>query len=192
MFFRYFIHAIGSARSKGFNVNIIARFLPNLLPAVSGLLNPWILLALAIALGGAWFKGYQVGADKLEKYRTEQFAAATKINAKRAAVSAAVEIRYVKVAGKTKIVTETIEKEVIRYADSNPGYLLDGAWRVLHDAAAANTVPDPASIPYGAAGAPPRAAEALDTVTANYAACNRTADRLDALQGWVRAQEKVR
>ena len=170
---------------------LIARFLPNLLPAVYSLLNPWILLVLASLLGVAWFKGYQVGAGKLETYRTEQFTAATKINTQRAAVSTAAEIRYVKVAGATKVITETIEKEVIRYADSNPGYQLDGAWRVLHDAAAANTVPNPASIPYGAAGAPPRAAEALDTVTASYAACNRTADRLEALQGWVRAQEKV-
>lgn len=170
----------------------IARLLPSLLPAVSALLNPWILLVLGVVLAGAWFKGYQVGAEKLETYRTEQFTAATKINTQRAAVTEKIVTRYIKVKGDTEVITRTVEKEIVRYAESNPGLCIDGAWRVLHDAAAHNTVPDPAGIPYGAAGAPPRAAEALGTVTANYAACHRTADRLDALQGWVREQEQVR
>lgn len=171
---------------------LIARFLPSLLPAVYSLLNPWLLLVIASALGLAWFKGYQVGAEKLETYRAEQFAAATKINTQRAAVTERVVTQYIKVAGKTRTVTEYVDREVIKYADSNPGVCLDGAWRVLHDAAADNTVPDPARIPYGAAGAPPAAAEALDTVTANYARHNRVADRLEALQGWVREQGAVR
>lgn len=150
----------------------------------------YAILTAAVLLFVGW-QGYRLGAAKLDRYRLDQLQAATKINLKRAAVTERVVTEYIEVAGKTEVVTETIEKEVIRYADSNPGYVLDGAWRVLHDAAALNTVPDPASIPYGASGAPPRAAEALDTVTASYAACNRTADRLDALQGWVRAQAKI-
>lgn len=173
-------------------LTFIARFLPSLLSAGQALLNPWILLVLASALGLAWFKGYQVGADKLEAYRTAQFEAASKINGQRAAVTEKIVTRYIKVKGDTEIVTRTIENEVTRYAESNPGRTLDGAWRVFHDAAAANTVPDPARIPYGAAGAPPGAAEALGTVTANYAACHRTADRLEALQGWVSEQGKIR
>ena len=172
-------------------LTLIARFLPSLLPAVSALLNPWILLVMAVVLGVAWFKGYQVGADKLEAYRTEQFHAATKINAQRAAVTERVVTEYIHVAGKTKVITEIVEKEVIRYADNNPGLCLDGAWRVLHDAAALNTLPETTGSPNGAAREAPRAAEALDTVTASYAACNRTADRLDALQGWVREQAGV-
>lgn len=38
----------------------------------------------------------------------------------------------------------------------------------------------------------PTAAEALSTVTENYAAGHRTADKLDGLQDWVRKQGKVR
>jgi hypothetical protein len=173
-------------------LTLITRFLPGLLSAGQALLNPWILLVLAIALGGAWFKGYQHGAGKLETYRAEQLLAATKINTQRAAVTEKIVTRYIKVKGDTEVVTQTIEKEVTRYAESNTGRTLDGAWRVFHDAAAANTVPDAARIPYGAAGAPPGAAEALGTVTANYAACHRTADRLEALQGWVSEQAKIR
>lgn len=36
------------------------------------------------------------------------------------------------------------------------------------------------------------AAAALNTVTENYAACRRTADRLDWLQAWVREQAAVK
>ena len=99
--------------------------------------------------------------------------------------------RYVKVKGDTQVVTETITKEVVRYADANPGTCLDAGWRLLHDAAAANTVPDPGLKPDAAAGAP-TAAAALQTVSANYAACWRTANRLDALQAWIREQQAVR
>jgi len=67
---------------------------------------------------------------------------------------------------------------------------LDPAWRLLHDAAALNAVPGDPGTADGAGGAPPAAA-ALSTVTANYSACHRTADRLDALQRWVREQSAI-
>ena len=40
--------------------------------------------------------------------------------------------------------------------------------------------------------ASPTAADALTTVTANYARHHRCGDRLDALQGWVSNQAKIR
>jgi hypothetical protein len=174
-------------------ITLIARFLPSLLPAASALLNPWILLAIAAASGWLWFQGYKVGAAKLEAYRSEQLQQATRINTKRAEVTERVVTKYItRIVPQTQIVTETVEKEVIRYAESNPGMCLDGAWRVLHDAAALNTVPDRASLAYGAPGAPPGAAQALGTVTENYAGCHRVADRLEALQDWVKGQQAVK
>lgn len=98
--------------------------------------------------------------------------------------------RYIKVKGDTEVVTQTITKEVVRYAEANPGYCLDAGWRLLHDNAARNAIPDPGVKPDGEGGAP-TAATAIQTVTGNYAACNRTADRLDALQAWVREQWAV-
>jgi hypothetical protein len=83
-----------------------------------------------------------------------------------------------------------VEKEVVKYAESNPGYCLDVAWRVHHNDAANNVVPAPGPAVDGEAGAP-KAAEALAVVTANYAACHRTADRLESLQAWVTEQGKV-
>jgi hypothetical protein len=96
----------------------------------------------------------------------------------------------VKVKGDTRTVTQTVEKEVIKYVDTNPGHCLDSTWGLLHDAAAANTVSTPAGRADGAGGAP-TAAEALQAVTDSYAGCHRTADRLDALQAWVLEQAKV-
>jgi hypothetical protein len=174
-------------------ITLIARFLPSLLPAAGALLNPWILLVVAAASGWLWLQGYKVGAAKLEAYRAEQLKQATVINQRRAEVTERVVTKYItKVVPQTQIVTETVEKEVIRYAENNHGLCLDGAWRVLHDDAALNRIPAAGLQPDGAGRTPPRAAVALATVTENYAACHRTADRLDALQEWVKGQAGVR
>ena len=153
----------------------------------------WGVIAVLVASFGAWawFKGNEHGTQKLIDYRGAQAVEAVRINTARTAAAVKVITRYVAVAGATKVITETVEKEVIKDADANPGLCLDAGWRRLHDAAALNTVPDPRPEADGAGGAP-KAAAALDAVTGNYAACHRTADRLDALQGWVRAQEAVR
>lgn len=148
------------------------------------------LLCLALFAFG-WVKGDEHGTQKLVDYVAGQVKEAVRINTARQAATAKVVTEYVQVAGKTEVVTQTITKEVFKYADANPGYCLDAAWGRLHDAAALNTVPEPGPAPDGAGGAP-KAAAALDAVTGNYAACHRTADRLDALQGWVRAQQAVK
>jgi hypothetical protein len=143
-------------------LTLIARFLPSLLPAAYSLLNPWVLLVIASVLGLAWFKGYQTGAGKLEAYRTEQFTAATKINAQRAAVTEKVVTRYIEVAGATQVRTEFIEREVADYAEQNPaGLCLDADWRRLHDRAALNTVSGPTGSPAGALRTPAAAGQGL-------------------------------
>ena len=157
------------------------------------LLAKWGVIALLVAAfgGWAWVKGNEHGTQKLINYQAAQAVEAVRVNTARAQVTTKVLIKYVKVAGETQVVTETIEKEVIRYAEANPGYCLDPAWRVLHDSAASNTVP-PAAPRVDAAGGAPKAAEAIETVTANYGACNRTANKLDLLQEWVREQAAVK
>jgi len=148
------------------------------------------ILCLALFAFG-WVKGDEHGTQKLVDYVAGQVKEGVRINAARQAATAKVIVKYVEVAGATQVVTETVEKEVVRYADANPGVCLDPDWRRLHDAAAANTIPGPRPPTDGPGGAP-KAAEAIDAVTGNYAACHRTADRLDALQGWVKAQQAVR
>ena len=151
----------------------------------------WIAIAsVAIAAGGfCWMKGDEHGTQKLIDYQAKEATETIRIAKGRDAVTVQVVERYIEVKGETVTVTQTIEKEVVKYA--NAGYCLDAEFRWLHDAAAANTVPDPGFKPDGALGAP-TAAAALETVTGNYAACHRTADRLDALQAWVRKQQAVK
>lgn len=129
--------------------SLIARYLPSLMPALGSFLNPWVLLAVAALAGGVWFHGYATGRDKLDDYIVEQATAAIKVIVKQGAVTEKVVTKYVKVAGATRTVTQTVEKEVLRYATDNLGLCLDPGWRLLHDAAALNTLPGGADRPPG-------------------------------------------
>lgn len=104
-------------------------------------LAKWGVIALLVVSFGAfsWVKGNAHGTQKLLNYQGKQIVEASRISAARERVTEKVVVKYVKVKGDNKIVTDTVEKEVIKYA--NPGYCLDPSWRVLHDAAAANAVP---------------------------------------------------
>ena len=103
--------------------------------------------ALALALlAVAWVHGYSRGERKLFEYQAEQAKARVVIIQKRGTVTERVVTKYVKVSGETQFVTNTVEKEVVRYAQENPGACLDFGWRRLHDAAAGNRLPDP-SVP---------------------------------------------
>jgi len=158
-----------------------------------GMLAKWGLMALLVGAFGlwSWFKGNEHGTQKLIDYQAKQAIEAVRIAKGRETVTIQMIARYVKVQGATQVVTQTVEREVVRYAEANPGFCLDPAWRVLHDAAALNSIPaSPGRA--DAAGGAPKAAEALAGVTENYEACHRTADRLDALQGWVKQQAAMR
>jgi hypothetical protein len=148
------------------------------------------VIALLIASFGAWswFKGNAHGTQKLIDYQGKQATEALRIGRARDVVTTQVVKEYIRVRGKTEVVEKTVEKEVIRYAEANPGVCLDAGWRRLHDAAALNTVPGPAS----GTDVAPRAAEAIEGVTTNYAAAQRNADRLAALQNWVKQQQGVK
>lgn len=135
--------------------------------------------------------GYMKGVERLYAYQAKQATQAVKILVKQGEATERVVIRYVKVQGATRTVTETVEKEVVRYVETNPGPCLDVKWRRLHDSAAANTLPETAP-GVDASGGAPTAAQAIETVTASYAACHRTADRLTGIQEWIIEQEKVR
>lgn len=99
-------------------------------------------LALAV-MGMAWIHGYSRGERKLYTYQAEQAREAVRIIKARGEVTERVVTRYIKVAGETQVVTNTVEKEVVRYATLNPGSCLDPGWGRLHDAAARNQLPEP-------------------------------------------------
>lgn len=100
------------------------------------------------------------------------------------------------------IVTETIFKDRIKviYAkgkvihDKIPIYIpagtpdLPGGFRVLHDAAATNTVPGVAS---GVKEAPVSVAEATSTIIDNYTGCIKNQVEVLSLQQWAAAQRQA-
>ena len=79
---------------------------------------------------------------------------------------------------------KTIIKQIPVYVPTD-SCELGGGFRVLHDAAAANTIPDPARIPDAPSVPAPTLAT---TITENYTECTITASKLVALQQWWKDQ----
>lgn len=131
-------------------------------PIMGSLLANWQRIALYAALGAAvvglvWGHGYHKGSQRLFEYKGDQAVAAVEVVKRQAAVTERIVTRYVERAGATRTVTEFVDREVIRYVENNPGLCLDPDWRRLHDAAAANRLPDPARAPDDPVRAPPAA-----------------------------------
>jgi hypothetical protein len=80
-----------------------------------------------------------------------------------------------------------IIKEVKVYVQDN--CTLSGGFRLLHDSAVNNELPDPARI---VDEAPVSVADVAETVAANYGICEETKTTLQALQSWVREQSSIR
>jgi hypothetical protein len=148
-------------------------------------------LVAVLTHGAAAGWGYMRGVQRLWDYQAEQARQAVKLVVRQAAATVKVITEYIQVAGKTEFVTRFVEKEVEVYVETHPdSRQLDARWGQLHDAAALNIVPGSPGQDHGTIGAP-TAAEATTTTTQNYAACHRTADRLDACQAWIRGQKEA-
>ena len=153
----------------------------------------WAVIGLLVAAVAvfAWFKGDAYGTKKLTDYQSAQFVESTRVAGVRQVVTEKIVTKYITVAAKTQAVADTVKQEVSQYAEVNRSNCLDADWRVLHDTAVANAIPDAASRPDAAGGAP-SAATAIATVTGNYSACQKDIDRLTALQDWIRQQQAVK
>ncbi len=149
----------------------------------------WIYVALALSAIGGYFgwSAYQqnIGVKKTVAAAEKK---AVVVDAKRAAVAAPIEARQEAAQIKIRTVYKTIIKKVPIYvkADDCP---MPGGFRVLHDAAANGTVPDPAAV---ADAAPAPAADVAATVADNYGTYFETAERLLGLQAWVAAQQALK
>ena len=147
-------------------------------------------LLIAALVGFGWVKGNEHGTQKLTDFQAEQAMADAKIIVKQGAVTERIVTRYIKVKGETQTVTQEIQKEVTRYVETAPRLVLDADWVRLHDRAA-RAVPEATGDADGAAGET-TAAQAIQTVTENYGACQRNYDKLIGLQEWVREQALVK
>lgn len=142
-----------------------------------------------------FFLGYSKGVKKLYEFQTKQATESVKLVVRQGAATEKVVVKYIHIREKAKPVVRTIEREVIRYAETakpvvDEAHCLSPSWGVLHDAAAAQSVPDTTGRTYAAREAP-TAAAAIRTVSENYAVCHETADQLEALQEWVREQHRL-
>lgn len=152
-----------------------------------------LLLPLVIALvaGGV---GFGLGGKYVYgKWLDEKAAMATKavqVVTRQGQVTERVVVRWKDREAATKTVTETIEKEVIRYVPLSADLVLPLGWRLLHDAAAAGAVPQ---APAGADVAAPSvtASAAAKTVIGNYGAARICQAQLEALQDWVRGEYEI-
>ena len=150
----------------------------------------WLILlgvALALWFGYAAWAHHQQGIG-YDRAKAEYAVQAKDADDKREAVAPAVEAAHKKAVERIVVVTETIIKEVPTYVKATD-CPMPGGFRVLHDAAAHGTLPDPARI--ADASSVPAAAVAT-TVAINYGTCHETAQRLTDLQGWVTEQKDLK
>lgn len=160
-----------------------------MIAALASLLPMWRPIAIGVlvlaVLGGTYAKGRN---DSTRAWETKE-AARQLAEAKR---RVALQVQVDQLAGDLEtaraarqVVTRTITREVPRYVKEPAPVCADsglhaGGWRVLHDAAASATAPDPARLA-GAAAVPAEITAA--TVVDNYAGCHSAADQVE---GWQR------
>lgn len=153
----------------------------NLIPPI----YRWI--AGVLLLAGLLLASYQHGRQTMagevaREQRDNERLAAAQIAAKQRRIDALfASLEAARTAQKPK--DRIITKEIIKYETTVPAdrrCALDGAWRVLHDAAATGQPANPSSLVAGAAPAVTDAT-ALETVGENY---NRCRDAIDQVSGW--------
>lgn len=136
-----------------------------------------IVLLVAAVFGYGWIKGNAHGTAKLDAYIFAQMQEETRIAGVRTVVTQRVVTKYLEKAGATETIVKEVEKEVTRYAKTNPdGLCIDAEWTRLHNAAATGVIstsglqldsplrapfldPEGIRFPYRVPGAPSRYGE---------------------------------
>jgi hypothetical protein len=168
-----------------------------MIPALGFLVGNWqrfliygLVVVAFLGTFGMWC--YMKGRSALHEYKGRLAVEAAKVIVKQGAVSEKILTKYVKVKGETQVKIEFRDREVIRYEQANLDQCpLSTAFVSLHNSAAANTIPETSSVVDGTSSGI-KTSEALSTIQTNYSTYHQTANRLRALQEWVREQEKVR
>ncbi len=149
-------------------------------------------IAIATTLCAALFStglymGHKIGVSRCYEATIEAEAHAIKTGIKQAVVSDKTVTEYVDrvqiVQGKSR----EIIKEVKIYVQDTVN--LSAGWRMLHDSAVKSELPDTTRI---ADEGTVTAQDAIETVAVNYGYCHENAEKLSALQGWIREQSAIR
>ena len=147
-----------------------------------------IITTLAAALFSfGLYVGHKMGVSSCYEATIEAQRHSIETGIKQAVVSDKTITKYVDriqiVQGKSR----EIIKEVKVYVQDT--CTLSAGWRMLHDGAVNNELPDPARI----ADAETISVEAVaQTVIENYQACNINSETLSSLQSWVKEQSAIR
>lgn len=160
-----------------------------MIPAL--LLNPIAQIAsgaaaFVLVVGSVYLKGKQDGREEL---LNKQLAQAYVVVGKRAQATEQVRVEY---RDRIQVVKER-GGEIVREVEKLVPVgvcTLDARFRVLHDAAAVGRLPRATAGVDGAGEAVDQAAAAR-TVAENYGICHENAEQLTALQGWIKAQQKI-
>lgn len=144
----------------------------------------WLLLGFIVG-GGAWgeyryIAGKHAVQEDWDAAVARGVAEIERLKAESDKVTVRVETRIVE---REKIIREKgdviyRDRKVFVPADSGE---LPGGFRVFHDAAVANTIPDSAAI---ADAAPVAVADVADTLAINYQRCNLAYERVDGWESW--------
>ena len=165
-----------------------------MIPFIAGIqaLSLGTKIAIATTLAAALFSaglyvGHKWGVSACYEATIEAQRHTIETGIKQAVVSDKTVTEYVDrvqiVQGKSR----EIIKEVKVYVQDT--CTLSGGFRLLHDSAVNNELPDPARI---VDEAPVSVADVAETVARNYGICEETKTTLQALQSWVREQSSIR
>ena len=167
-----------------------------MIPFIAGVqaLSLGTKIAIATTLAAALFSaglyvGHKWGVSSCYEATIEAQRHTIETGIKQAVVSDKTVTEYVDrvqiVQGKSR----EIIKEVKVYVKDDSNTYLSGGFRLLHDSAVNNELPDPARI---VDEAPVSVADVAETVARNYGICEETKTTLQALQSWVREQSSIR
>lgn len=164
----------------------------------------WIIIAglIVAALGMLWAAHLDYGAeqraagakgvqDKWDEAVRRGKAEVARLKSEAGKVTTVTEVKYVDrvqyIREKGETIVKTVEVFVPVTSDPKLNYV-DGGFRVFHDAAASNTIPNPAEIPNAA---PTTLTEVAATVAENYERANVCFATVEAWQEWATAQCKL-
>lgn len=154
----------------------------------------WSLAAVAAILVGLWFYGnsrYNAGQENIqskwdaaiERGRAE----VERLKGEAGKITVKTEIQYVERIKTIKEKGDVIVKQVEVFVPVDSGYT-NGGFRVYHDAAANNTIPDTTEI---ANAAPAALTDVATTIAQNYNLYHQCRATLTGLQTWVIEQCKL-
>ena len=148
----------------------------------------WIKLLIGVALlTGAWMWGRHQVQVKWDASKKEVKTVVRTVVRDQGRVNTVIKTQFVEHIKVVKEKGDNIVQQIPVYisSDSCP---LPGGFRILHDAAADNSIPRTAE---GTDAAPVPVREAASTIVSNYTTCHKAITNLYDLRDWVRQQREV-